>query len=125
VVHGYGGMDELNTLGPNRVSHLQAGQVTTMTLDPGMLNLPRGDMSELVGGPPEDNARILRSVLQGSLNGTRKNAVLLNAAAALAAESGDLREGLAWARESLESGAALKKLDDLVEFGGRPHKAVA
>jgi anthranilate phosphoribosyltransferase len=119
VVHGYGGMDELNTLGPNRVSHLKEGTVTTMTLDPEMLNLPRGDMAELVGGPPEHNARILRGVLNGSLNSTRKNAVLLNAAAALAAESGDLREGLARAKESLESGAALKKLDELVEFSGR------
>ena len=91
-----------------------------MTLDPEMLNLPRGDMAELVGGTPEDNAKILRGVLSGSLNGTRKNAVLLNAAAALAAESGDVREGFAWATESLESGAALKKLDELVEFSGRP-----
>ena len=120
VVHGYGGMDELNTLGPNRVSHLKDGKIMTMTLDPEMLNLPRGDMAELVGGTPEDNAKILCGVLSGSLNGTRKNAVLLNAAAALAAESGDLREGFAWAKESLESGAALKKLDKLVEFSGRP-----
>ncbi len=124
VVHGFGGMDELNTLGPNRVSHLKDGRVTTMTLDPEMLDLPRGEMAELAGGPPEDNARILRGVLSGSLNGTRKNAVLLNAAAALAAESGDLREGLARAKESLESGAALRKLDELVEFGGRPHNVV-
>ena len=120
VVHGYGGMDELNTLGPNRVSHLKDGKIMTMTLDPEMLNLPRGDMAELVGGTPEDNAKILCGVLSGSLNGTRKNAVLLNAAAALAAESGDLREGFAWAKASLESGAALRKLDELVEFCGRP-----
>ncbi len=116
VVHGYGGMDELNTAGPNRVSHLKDGKVTTTTLDPEMLDLPRGEMADLVGGTPEDNARILRGVLSGSLNGTRKNAVLLNAAAALAAESGDLRAGLVLAKDSLESGAALRKLDELVEF---------
>jgi anthranilate phosphoribosyltransferase len=119
VVHGAGGMDELNTVGSNRVSHLRDGRVTTTTIDPEMLDLPRGDMADLVGGTPEDNAKILRSVLGGSLNGTRRNAVLLNAAAALAAESGDLREGFALARESLESGAALKKLDELVEFCGQ------
>ncbi len=116
VVHGYGGMDELNTVGPNRVSHLKEGRVTTTMLDPEMLDLPRGEMGDLVGGTPEDNAKILRGVLDGSLNGTRKNAVLLNAAAALAAESGDLRAGFALAKESLESGAALKKLGELVEF---------
>jgi anthranilate phosphoribosyltransferase len=73
-------------------------------------------MAELAGGTPEENARILRSVLSGSLNGTRRNAVLLNAAAALAAESGDLHEGLALAKQSLESSAALQKLDELVEY---------
>jgi len=98
------------------VSQLKSGKVTTTTLDPEMLDLPRGAMADLQGGSPEDNAKILRGVLSGSLNGTRKNAVLLNAAAALAAESGDLRAGLALAKQSLESGAALRKLDELVEF---------
>ena len=116
VVHGAGGVDELNTVGPNRVSHLKDGKVTTTTLDPSMLDLPRGDMADLQGGTPEDNAEILRGVLGGSLNGTRRNAVLLNAAAALAAESGDLHAGFALAKQSLESGAALRKLDALVEF---------
>jgi anthranilate phosphoribosyltransferase len=116
VVHGASGMDELSTVGPNRVSHLRDGKVTTMTLDAETLGLPRGDMAELKGGTPEDNAKILRGVLSGSLNGTRKNAVLLNAAAALAAESGDFREGLVLARQALESGAALGKLDELVSF---------
>jgi anthranilate phosphoribosyltransferase len=119
VVHGAGGMDELSTVGPNRVSHLKDGKVTTTTLDAEALGLPRGDMADLAGGTPEDNAKILRGVLRGSLNGTRKNAVLLNAAAALAAESDDFREGLALAKQALESGAALGKLDELVEFSGR------
>jgi anthranilate phosphoribosyltransferase len=119
VVHGAGGIDELSTVGPNRVSHLRNGKVTTSTLEAEALGLPRGDMAELKGGTPEDNAKILRGVLSGSLNGTRKNAVLLNAAAALAAESGDFREGFAQAKLALESGAALKKLEELVEFSGR------
>ena len=119
VVHGAGGMDELSTVGPNRVSHLKDGKVTTTTLDAEALGLPRGDMADLAGGTPEDNAKILRGVLSGSLNGTRKNAVLLNAAAALAAESGDFREGFALARQALESGAALRKLVELVEFSAK------
>jgi len=119
VVHGAGGMDELSTVGPNRVSHLRDDRVTTTTLDAEALGLPRGDMADLAGGTPEDNAKILRGVLSGSLNGTRKNAVLLNAAAALAAESGDFREGFALAKQALESGAALGKLEELVKFSGR------
>jgi anthranilate phosphoribosyltransferase len=116
VVHGFGGLDELNTAGPNRISHLKDGKVMTTSIDPLLYDLPRSDLSELAGGTPEENAHILRGVLSGSLNGSRKNAVLLNAAAALAAESGDLREGLALASESLESGAALAKLDGLAAF---------
>jgi anthranilate phosphoribosyltransferase len=120
VVHGYGGTDELNTAGPNRASHLKDGKVTTMLLDPEALNLPRGDLAELGGGTAEENARILRGVLGGSLNGTRKSAVLLNAAAALGAETGDLSYGLDLARQSLESGAALAKLDALINFCQNP-----
>jgi anthranilate phosphoribosyltransferase len=116
VVHGFGGLDELNTAGPNNVSHLRHGQVTTTMLDARDYDLPIGDLSELSGGTPEENAQILRGVLAGSLNGSRRNAVLLNAAAALAAESGDLTQGLSLARESLLSGAALQKLDALVAF---------
>jgi anthranilate phosphoribosyltransferase len=116
VVHGFGGLDELNTAGPNRISHLKDGKVTTLSIDPRTYDLPRGDLSELTGGMPEENARILRGVLAGSLNGSRKNAVLLNAAAALAAESGDFREALAVAKESLESGAALSKLEALTAY---------
>lgn len=116
VVHGYGGTDELNTAGPNRISHLKDGKVTTTMLNPEALNLPPGDLSELRGGTAEENARILRDVLGGSLNGSRKNAVLLNAAAALGAESGDLQHGFNLAQHSLESGAALAKLDALISF---------
>jgi anthranilate phosphoribosyltransferase len=116
VVHGFGGLDELNTAGPNKVSHLKAGQVTTTTLDACAYDLPIGDLAELSGGTPDENAQILRGVLSGSLNGSRKNAVLLNAAAALAAESGDVAEGLAMAKHSLESGAALQKLEALIAF---------
>ena len=89
------------------------------TLDAEALGLPRGDMADLAGGTPEDNAKILHGVLSGYLNGTRKNAVLLNAAAALAAESGDFREGFALAKQALESGAALGKLEQLVEFSAK------
>ena len=116
VVHGFGGLDELNTAGPNKVSHLKGGKVTSSEIDPGRFDFPRGDLAELTGGTPEENAHILTGVLSGSLNGSRKNAVLLNAAAALAAETGDLAHGLALAQQSLESGAALHKLNALVAF---------
>lgn len=117
VVHGYGGLDELSPVGPNRVSHLWPdGSVETYTLDPGEFKLPSAESDALRGGTPETNARILRGVLANEINGSMKAAVLLNTAAALAAESGDVHEGLIQARHALDSGAALAKLDALVEF---------
>lgn len=117
VVHGHGGLDELSPAGPNRISHLRPdGSVETYTLDAIELDLPRAEPEALRGGSPEKNAVIMRGILSNELNGSMKAAVLLNTAAALAAQDGDLREGLNRARRSLESGAALAKLDALVEF---------
>ena len=117
VVHGHGGLDELSPAGQNRVSHLRPdGLVETFTLNPAELDLPRAEPEALRGGSPEKNAVIMHGILSNELNGSMKAAVLLNAAAALAAQDGDLRAGLERARASLESGAALRKLHALVEF---------
>jgi len=114
VVHGFGGLDELTTAGPNVVSHLKDGQVRTFELDPLKLGLRRAGAEHLRGGDPQENAKILRAVLSGEDEGPRRDVVLLNAAAALAAESGNLEAGLALAERALNSGAALAKLDALV-----------
>jgi anthranilate phosphoribosyltransferase len=116
VVHGYGGLDELTTTGPNRVSHLKDGVVTTFDLNADFLGLRRADPNDLKGGTPDDNAEIMRNVLNGNINGGLKDVVLFNAAAAIAADSGHLTGGLAEARTALESGAALAKLEALVKL---------
>lgn len=116
VIHGYGGTDELNPSGPNRLSHFKAGGVQTADLDPTELGLERAPLSDLRGGTPDDNARMMREVLGGQVNGACRNAALLNAAAALAAESGNLPLALEEAREALNSGAALAKLNALIEY---------
>jgi len=117
VVHSHDGMDELSPFGPNRVSNLRPdGSVETFELHPDDLELSPIDRDDLHGGTPEENARMLRGVLAGEVNGSKRASVLLNAGAALAAEDGDLRAGLDRARQSLDSGAALDKLDALVAF---------
>jgi anthranilate synthase/phosphoribosyltransferase len=117
VVHGFGGLDELNPAGPNRVSHLKEGAVSTFDLDPRDSGIPRADLSELRGGTAEENAATMRTVLEGKSSPALRDAVLLNAAAAIAAESGDFRGALAESRRSLDSGAALKAMDGLIAFG--------
>lgn len=114
VVHGHGGLDELTTSGPNRVSHLKDGKVSTYDLDPAGLGLRAAMPQELGGGEPDENARMLSDLLSGQDTSTRRDVVLLNAAAALAADSGDFITALEEAAISLDSGAARARLEGLV-----------
>ncbi len=114
VVHGYGGLDELTTAGPNRVSHLKDGVVTTYEMDVADFDLQRAAPEDLRGGEPDENARILRALLSGEDKTPRRDVVLLNAAAALASEDGDFHTAIAEARQSIDSCAALSKLDQLI-----------
>jgi anthranilate phosphoribosyltransferase len=114
VVHGHGGLDELTTAGPNRVSHLKDGSVKTYEMDAAEFGLQRAAADDLRGGEPVQNARMLRAVLSGEDDSPRRDVVVLNAAAALASESGDFPTAIAEAQQSLESGAALTKLNHLM-----------
>jgi len=116
VIHGAGGTDELNTCGPNRISHLQNGEVHTYELDPSEFGMARATMADLRGGTPDESALTMRVLLSGKLNGARRDAVLLNAAATMAAETNDFKTALAENRQSIDSGAALAKLNALVEY---------
>lgn len=114
VVHGANGLDELSLTGTNRVSHLHEGQVRTFELDATDLGLPRATLTDLLGGDAEENAKIVRGILNGEIQGPKRDAVLLNAAAALSTECGDWQAGLEEARASIDSGAALRVLDAFV-----------
>lgn len=116
IVHGYGGLDELTTHGPNRVSHLRDGRVVTFDLDGRDFGLRPASPDALTGGEPDENAHMLVALLSGKDLSPRKDVVLLNAAAALATESGDFEAAIAQAQNSLQSGAALEKLNALVAF---------
>ena len=116
VIHGAGGTDELNTCGANRISHLKDGVVKTYDLDPTELGLAQSTVADLRGGTPDESAVMMREMFTGKLNGARRDAVLLNAAAALAAETGDFKSALEEAKASIDSGKALAKMNALVEF---------
>jgi anthranilate synthase/phosphoribosyltransferase len=116
VIHGANGLDELNTTGTNRVSHLKDGAVKTYDLDPTELGLAQSTVADLRGGTPDESAVMMRDLLSNKLNGARRDAVLLNTAGALAAETGDFKSALEEAKEALDSGKALAKLNTLVEY---------
>jgi anthranilate phosphoribosyltransferase len=118
VVHGAGGIDELSPVGANLVAEVVDGEVHERELDPEVeLGLSRCQLDELRGGSPEENAAAIRDVLTGA-DGGRRDAILLNAAGAIAAagHAADLREGLALARDTVDSGAAAERLEQLIAF---------
>ena len=114
VIHGFyetgTGLDELTTTGPSHVSHLRNGQVSTFDFEPSDLGFARATLDDLQGADAAANAAIANAILRGELHGPKRDVVLLNAAAALSLDSGDLDEGLRQARQSLDSGAALDVL---------------
>jgi anthranilate phosphoribosyltransferase len=117
VVHGAGGIDELSPAGPNLVVEVEGGAVRQTQLDPEDLGLPRCRPEDLAGGTPSENAAAIRTVLAGE-GGPRRDAILLNAAAALvvAGMAGDLAEGLDLAARSVDTGQALDRLDAAASF---------
>jgi anthranilate phosphoribosyltransferase len=117
VVHGAGGIDELSPAGPNLVCEVVGGDVRNREIDPEELGVPRCDPAELRGGSPDENAARIRAIFDGA-NGGARDAVVLNAAGAIAASghAKDLREGLGLARDAVDSGAAAQRLEELIEF---------
>jgi anthranilate phosphoribosyltransferase len=117
VVHGAGGIDELSPAGPNLVCEVVDGTVKRREIDPADFGVPRCSPGDLAGGTPEDNAATIRAVLNGE-RGPRREAVLLNAAGAIAAggHAADLAEGYAVATAAVDSGAAATRLTELVAF---------
>jgi anthranilate phosphoribosyltransferase len=117
VVHGADGLDELSTTGPSRIAEARNGTVNVYSLDPERFGLSRARVGDLSGGSGEDNAALTQALLDGE-RGPRRDIVLLNAAAVLVVggKAKDISEGMAVAVEAIDSGAARRALDSLVEF---------
>jgi anthranilate phosphoribosyltransferase len=117
VVHGHDGLDEISACAPTRVTELDNGLIRTYDIFPEQYLGRRAEPDEISGGDPQVNAAITRRVLDGEKGGGR-DVVLLNAAAALmaAGKAQRLEEGIRLAVESIDSGAARRKLDDLIRF---------
>ncbi len=117
VVHGAHGIDELSPAGPNVVCEVADGEICDRTIDPRELGIEPCDPAELAGGSPDENAADIHAIFGGAKGGKRE-AVLLNAAGAIAAggHAADLREGLVVARETIDSGAAAARLEELRVF---------
>jgi len=114
IVHGDDGLDEISLAAPTRVSELRKGEISNYKIEPEQFGLRRCSPDELTGGSPEDNAAIIRSILSGHRS-PQRDVVVLNAAAAITAagRTDTLQSALAVAENSIDCGAAQKKLTDL------------
>ena len=115
VVHGSDGMDEVTTTGITHVAKLEEGNVSMAAIDPRDHGIELANEDDLVGGDAAHNAESLKAVLNGQ-SGPYADIVLLNAAASLcvAGVTQSIDRGIAKARETIESGAAAKTLEQLV-----------
>ncbi len=120
IVHGSDGLDELTTTGSSLVAELKDGVVSTFEVNPEDVGLPVASVDALKGGSPEDNAAAIRAVLSGE-TGPLRDIVLFNAAGALvvAGKVDGLKDGVAMAVQSIDSGAAQSALDTLVAITNR------
>jgi anthranilate phosphoribosyltransferase len=117
VVHGSDGLDEITITGPTRVGEVRDGRVHTYEVTPEECGLPRAALEDIAGGDAVLNASLIRDVLSGKKS-TRRDVVLLNAAAALVAagRADHLRDAVPLAATAIDSGASEQKLEALARF---------
>jgi len=115
VVHGQPGMDEVSNIGETHVAELAGGSIREYVIRPEDHHIQRASLADIAGGDAKGNALILEAVLGGE-RGPKRDVVLMNAAAALLAadKAADLGEGIRMAADSIDSGAAAKKLAGLI-----------
>jgi len=120
LVHGFDGTDEISIAGPTKVVALDDGEIAETEMHPEDAGLPAHPFEAILGGTPETNARAFRQLMEG-VGSAYRDAVCLNASAALviADRAANLAEGVAMARESLDSGAAKAKVAALAKITNR------
>jgi anthranilate phosphoribosyltransferase len=117
AVHGLEGLDEISLCGPTRVAELHDGEVKEYVIEPEQLGLKKCRLEELRGGNAEQSAAIVKAILHGD-KGPARDVVLLNSGAALyvSGKAATIQDGMRLAAESIDSGKARQKLEQLVEM---------
>ena len=117
VVHGSDHLDEISISAPTKICELRDGYYRDRIIRPEDYGLQSAPKEEIVGGTPEENARTTRGILAGEITGAKRDIVLMNAGAALfvAGKTDSIREGVKLAAELIDSGKAVKKIDEMAE----------
>ncbi len=117
VVFGQDSLDEISMSAPTSVCEIKDGKFTSYVLTPEQFGYERCTKEELQGGTPQENAEITKAILEGKETGAKRHAVCLNAGAALyiAGKAASIEAGVKMAEQLIDSGAALKKLEEFIE----------
>lgn len=117
VVYGQDSLDEISMCAPTSVCEIRDGKFTSYEITPEQFGYERCEKGALTGGTPAENAEITKAILKGEEKGPKRQAVCLNAGAALyiAEKATSIEEGVKLAESLIDSGAALKKLEEFVE----------
>lgn len=117
VVYGQDSLDEISMCAPTSVCEIRDGKFTSYEITPEQFGYERCEKGALTGGTPAENAEITKAILKGEEKGPKRQAVCLNAGAALyiAGKAASIEEGVKLAEFLIDSGAALKKLEEFVE----------
>ena len=120
VVHGMDGLDEISISDKTKISHLKNGVIKNYFIEPKNFRMQRHAKADIIGGTVNENIKITNDILKGTEKGAKKDIALLNTAAVLvvAHVAKDMNEGILKARSAIESGAAFKKLEELIKFTG-------
>lgn len=121
VVSSNDNMDEISVSDVTHAAFVDHGSIREFIIDPREYGFDLYDKSEIVGGTPAQNAQITKGILEGSIEGAKRDIVILNAAVALLVDAKvhSTEEGIAMAKEAINSGTALKKLEEIIEVSNQ------
>ena len=121
VVYGQDKLDEISMSAPTTVCEINNGHYRSYVIQPEDFGLKRCTKDELVGGTATENAEITKGILSGRIQGAKRDAVCMNAGAALyiGGKADSIGEGIKLAQQLIDSGAAMKKLEEFVEFSNK------
>lgn len=121
VIRGSDGLDEFSISAHTNVFEIRNGEIMSYEVTPESVGLKRATKDEIVGGTAAENAEITRGILSGKITGAKRDIVLLNSGAALytCGKAESIAEGVKIAAEAIDSGAAMEKLNAMIEFTNR------
>ncbi len=121
VVYGMEKLDEISICGPTKICCFKGGEYRMDEITPEAVGLKRGNAGDLLGGTPAENAAITRTILEGKEKGAKRDAAVINAAAALfvAGRAESLKKAVGLAEEVIDSGKALAKLEQFVTLSNK------